>query len=69
MKSVVCIANVGFEASLETRKLYNVEDDQQAEALGMIRVIDESDESHLYPHGFFALVAIHNVFERHLLDA
>jgi purine-nucleoside phosphorylase len=53
MKWVVCIKNVGFEASLEARKLYNVENDQKAQALGMIRVVDESREGYLYPQEMF----------------
>ena len=35
MKWTICIKNTGFEASLEARKLYNVEDDLKAQALGM----------------------------------
>jgi hypothetical protein len=57
MKRVVCIKNEGFEASLEARKLYNVEDDEKAQALGMIRVVDESGEEYLYPLQMFAPVA------------
>ena len=47
MNWVVCIKNAGFEASLEARMLYNVEDDQKAQALGMIRVVDELGDSYL----------------------
>lgn len=58
MKWVVCIRNAGFEASLEIRKLYYVEDDQKVQALGMIRVVDESGEGYLYPQEMFAAIAI-----------
>lgn len=71
MKWVVCIKNAGFEASLEARKLYNVEHDQraQAQALGMIRVVNESGVGFLYSHEMFAPIAIQNAFERQLLAA
>ena len=69
MKWTVCIKNAGFEASLEARKLYNVEDDLKAQALGMIRVIDESGEGYLYPQAMFAPIAIQNALEGQLLAA
>ena len=58
MKRTVCINNAGFEASLQARKLYNVEDDQKAQALGMIRLVDESGEGYLYPQEMFAPIVI-----------
>ena len=69
MKWTVCIKNAGFEASLEARKLYHVEDDQKAQALGMIRVVDESGEGYLYPQEMFAPIAIQNALEWQLLAA
>ena len=69
MKWVICIKNSGYEASLESRKLYNVEDDPKAQALGMIRVIDESGEGYLYPQEMFAPIAIQNALEGQLLAA
>ena len=60
MKWVVCIENAGFEASLDARKLYNLEDDQKAQALGMLRVVDESGEGYLYAQEMFATIAIQN---------
>ncbi len=50
---VVCVKNEGYEASIETRKIYRVLPDSQADALKMIRVIDESGEDYLYPADFF----------------
>lgn len=61
MNWVVCIKNTGFEASLEVRKLYNVEDDKKAQALGMIRVVDESGKSYLYPQETLAFISIQQV--------
>lgn len=69
MKWTVCIKNAGYEASLEARKLYNVEDDQKAHAIGMIRVVDESGEGYLYPQEMFAPIAIQNALEGQLLAA
>lgn len=69
MKWTVCIKNSGYEASLETRKLYKVEGDPKAESIGMIRVIDESGESYLYPAEMFAPIAIQNFLEDLLLAA
>ena len=69
MKWVVCIKNAGFEASLEAHKLYNVEDDRKAQALSMIRVVDESGKSYLYPQEMFAPIAIQNTLEGQLRAA
>lgn len=33
MKWTICIKNSGYEASLESRKLYNVEDDPKCQLL------------------------------------
>jgi len=49
----ICIKNDGYPASLEVRKLYPIVADKQAEALGMVRVVDESGEDYLYPAEFF----------------
>ena len=55
---VVCLANDGYPASLEARKLYVVIPDQEAEAQGMLRVIDESGEDYLYPANRFAEIEL-----------
>jgi hypothetical protein len=69
MKWTICIKNAGYEASLEARKLYTIEDDHKAQAVGMIRVVDESGESYLYPQAMFAPIAIQNSLEGQLLAA
>lgn len=69
MNWTVCIKNTGYEASLEPRKLYKLEEDQKAQALGMIRVIDESGEAYLYPSSMFAPIVIQNSLEGQLLAA
>ena len=69
MKWTICIKNTGYEASLETRKLYTVEDDPKAQSHGMIRVVDESGEGYLYPAQMFAPIAVKNTLESQLLAA
>jgi hypothetical protein len=54
---VKCIDNKGYEASLERGKLYRAEPDANGEEHGLIRVIDESRESYLYPKSLFRLVS------------
>ena len=55
---VVCIANEGYQASLELRKLYESLPDAEAAVLGQLRVIDESGEDYLYPASFFVAVTL-----------
>ena len=55
---VVCIANEGFEASLELRKLYESLPDADAAKLVQLRVIDESGEDYLYPAPLFVPVTL-----------
>jgi hypothetical protein len=55
---VVCVANKGYSASLELRKLYQVLADDTGAKHGQIRVIDESGEDYLYPAEFFIAVKL-----------
>ena len=50
---VVCVRNEDYAASLELRKIYVVIPDPDAEAHGMLRLVDESGEDYLYPRGYF----------------
>ncbi len=61
---VVCIRNKGYTASLELRKLYESVPDEGATKSGLIRVIDESGESYLYPQQCFAPVRLPQAAER-----
>ena len=45
---VVCIDNKCYEASLEFGKIYQVVVDKDAEAEGLLRIIDESGEDYLF---------------------
>jgi len=58
MKWVVCTDNSGYAASLDVHKRYQRVDDQQAETLGLLRVMDESGDSYLYPREMFSPVEI-----------
>lgn len=53
---VVCVRNTGYAASLELRKIYQALPDTDAEAHGLMRVVDESGEDYLYPVRFFVAV-------------
>jgi hypothetical protein len=66
---VVCIQNEGFEASLEKLKIYVVLPDAGGKEVGLLRVIDESGESYLYPGTFFCPIALPQSIERAVLEA
>jgi hypothetical protein len=61
---VICIANKGYAASLELRKISQVVPDNAASTLHQIRVIDESGEDYLYPEDFFVPVQLPQSVER-----
>lgn len=54
----VCIANDGYPASLELRKIYRILPDEKGDKHGLIRVIDESGEDYLYPENFFVPIKL-----------
>ena len=54
----ICIKNNGYKVSLERRKIYPVVDDKDASAQDLIRVVDESGESYLYPENFFIAIKL-----------
>ena len=62
----VCIANAGFGASLEVRKLYPVVNDPGAERNDLIRVIDESGEDYVYPARMFQKLTLPSEIQRAL---
>ena len=49
----MCVANDGYPAALELRKIYETLPDAKSEKAGMVRVIDESGEDYLYPAAWF----------------
>jgi hypothetical protein len=66
---VVCIRNSGYEASLETRKIYIALADASAASHGLVRVIDESGEDYLYPGECFAPLELPPPLRRAVLAA
>ena len=57
-KLVICVANTGYEVSLERRKLYTVLPDPRAKKHKLVRIVDESGEDYLYPESFFMPVTL-----------
>lgn len=55
---LLCVRNDGYAASLEVRKIYEKMPDPAAGKLGLVRVIDESNEDYLYPADFFAAINV-----------
>jgi len=66
---VLCIDNTDYEASLITRKVYEVIPDPQAEKDDLIRVIDESGEDYLYHISHFAFIHLPAEVEKALIAA
>jgi hypothetical protein len=64
----VCIRNLGFEESLELRKIYEILEDSRADQHGMIRVIDEEGEDYLYPKGWFLPIQLPETIEQAVLE-
>ena len=65
----VCVRNTDYPASLETRKIYEVLPDSEAEGHGLIRVIDESGEDYLYPKAFFVRLSLSQPVETAIIRA
>jgi putative heme iron utilization protein len=55
---VLCLNNEAYPASLERRKIYQAVSDRAASQQGLIRVIDESGDDHLYPEELFATITL-----------
>ena len=55
---VLCVANSGYPASLEVRKLYEYLEPLANDPKSRIRVVDESGEDYLYPRTLFRRVTL-----------
>ena len=55
---VICVDNEGYPASLERWKVYRALPDREADAHGLVRVIDESGEDYLYPSVLFRPIVL-----------
>ncbi|HXU46627.1 MAG TPA: hypothetical protein VN783_13960 [Thermoanaerobaculia bacterium] len=62
---VICIANEGAE-DLQILKVYRRLGDDDAEAKGFLRVIDDSGEDYLYPRSAFAVLPLPAALEEKL---
>ncbi len=69
IRFAVCVNNADYPASLELHKIYRVLPDEDAEADGDMRVVDESGEDYLYPADYFVLVELPKAVEKSLLRA
>jgi hypothetical protein len=68
VRFAVCVNNTDYPASLELHKIYRVLPDEDAEADGDLRVVDESGEDYLYPAEYFVLVELPRSVEQSLLQ-
>ena len=64
---VVCLNNDGYRASLEVGKLYRMIPDREAEAEGLMRVIDESGEDYAFEADRFHRISVPPHVEKALL--
>lgn len=55
---LLCLRNEGHPASLELRKLYPVVRDAAAAKHKLVRIVDESGESYLYPADYFVALRL-----------
>ncbi len=57
-KYVICVQNQGYEVSLEKRKIYHAVQDKRASEHKLIRIVDESGQSYLYPERCFIAIKL-----------
>ncbi len=65
-KFVLCIENKDCD-DLEKRKIYQSLPDDNSEAEGYLRIIDESGEDYLYPRSYFIFIQLPNEVQDALL--
>ena len=65
----ICLNNLGYEVSLERRKIYVALPDAKAEKLGQLRIVDESGEDYLYPAKRFVAANLPQSTRRAVLQA
>jgi hypothetical protein len=63
------VANKGYPASLEIRKVYRLLPDEQAATHRQVRVIDESGEDYLYPEQYFIPIKLPQAAKRSVLKS
>lgn len=65
----ICIDNEGYEASLELRKIYEGVPAAALAKRGLLRIVDESGESYLYPEPMFVEASLPPAARRAVLCA
>ncbi len=68
IRFAVCVNNADYPASLELHKIYRVLPDEDAEADGDLRIVDESGEDYLYPADYFVSLELPQAVEKSLLQ-
>jgi len=68
MRFAVCINNTDNSVDLDLYKVYRIIPDKDAEAEGLVRVVDESGEDYLYPQGWFEPIRVSPLLKRKLLQ-
>lgn len=63
----LCLNNEGYQASLETGKVYRIVSDETATAEGYIRVIDESGEDYAFAANRFFVIELPTSVRKELL--
>ena len=66
---VVCVDNSDYPASLELHKIYRTVPDEDAEADGDVRIVDESGEDYLYSQDRFVPIRVPAVVRESLVHA
>ena len=60
---MICLNNKDYPASLEVRKLYERIEDETADKLGQIRIVDESGDDYLYRSDLFQPIYLPTAIE------
>lgn len=63
----LCLNNEGYQASLETGKVYQIVPDTAAAAEGYIRVIDESGEDYAFAANRFFIIELPTSVQKELI--
>lgn len=66
---VICVENIGYEVSLERRKIYVALSDVKSERLGLLRIVDESGKDYLYPADSFVSLTLPQPIRKAVLQA
>jgi hypothetical protein len=64
----ICVKNADCE-DLETRKIYRVIPDKEAEKEGYLRIVDDSGEDYLYPASYFVPIKLPSRAQRAMTTA